>query len=66
MNSSKEPENKVRKCFCPYCEEELAISAAPYCKPCGMTLRHCIQCQRTVARDAEVCPHCGGELAEGR
>ena len=57
-----EPMEKGRKCFCPYCEEELAISAPPYCQPCGVTMRYCINCRIAVVREAEVCPQCGGKL----
>ena len=61
MKRSEEPKEKERKCFCPYCEEELVISGLPYCQPCGVTLRYCIKCQIVVEREAEVCPQCGGE-----
>ena len=60
MKRSEEP--KESRCFCPYCEEELAISPLPYCQPCGVTLRYCIKCRIAVVREATVCPHCGGEL----
>ena len=62
MKRIEEPRKKERKCFCPYCEEELVISALPYCQPCGVTLRYCINCQIAVVREATVCPQCGGEL----
>jgi RNA polymerase subunit RPABC4/transcription elongation factor Spt4 len=62
MNRSEQPKEKERRCFCPYCEEELAISTVPYCQPCGVTLRYCIRCKIAVVRDATVCPECGGEL----
>ena len=62
MKRREETEEKQRKCLCPYCEEELTISAAPYCEPCGVTLRYCARCQIVVAREAETCPQCGGNL----
>ena len=62
MKRSEESKEKERKCFCPYCEEELVISALPYCQPCGVTLRYCVRCQIAVVRAARVCPQCGGEL----
>ena len=62
MKRSEEPKGKERKCFCPYCEEEIVISKLPYCQPCGVTLRYCAKCQIAVAKEAEVCPQCGGEL----
>ena len=62
MKRSEEPKSKEKKCFCPYCEEELVISVLPYCQPCAVTLRYCIRCQIAVVREAMVCPQCGGEL----
>ena len=62
MKRSKEPKSKEKKCLCPYCEEELALSIPPYCQPCKITLRYCTRCQIAVAREATVCPQCGGEL----
>ncbi len=62
MKRREEPEGRQGKCFCPYCEEELVISALPYCQPCGVTLRYCIKCQIVVVREATVCPQCGDEL----
>ena len=53
-------------CVCPYCEEELIIARFPYCKPCGMVVRHCVNCQITVMdRKATKCPKCGGLLIRG-
>jgi len=62
MRRNEEPREKEGKCFCPYCEEELVMAALPYCQPCDVTLRYCINCQIAVAREAEVCPQCGGKL----
>ena len=62
MNRSEQPREKERRCFCPYCDEELAISPPPYCQSCEVTLRYCIRCKIAVAREATVCPECGGEL----
>jgi len=62
MKRSEEPKEKGTRCFCPYCEEELVISALPYCQACGVTLRYCVRCQIAVVREARVCPQCGGEL----
>ena len=58
MTSSEQPKEKERRCFCPYCEEELAISPAPYCQPCQVELRYCLRCNIVVERTAEVCPQC--------
>jgi len=62
MNRSEQPKEKERMCFCPYCEEELVISLAPYCQPCEVTLRYCIRCHIVVVREAKVCPQCGQPL----
>lgn len=59
MTSSEQPKEKERRCFCPYCEEELAISPAPYCQPCQVELRYCLRCNIVVEKTAKVCPHCG-------
>ena len=60
--SEEEMKKEERGCFCPYCEEELAISAPPYCQPCSVTLRYCIKCKIAVVREATVCPQCGAEI----
>jgi hypothetical protein len=65
MKGSEEPKEKVGKCFCPYCEEEIRMTVFPYCQPCGVTLHYCINCQIAVVREAKVCPQCGGKL-EGK
>jgi hypothetical protein len=62
MERSEEPKKKESKCFCPYCEEELAVSPPSYCQPCGVTLRYCAKCQTAVVGEATVCPQCGCEL----
>ncbi|MBA7550840.1 hypothetical protein ES705_43365 [subsurface metagenome] len=62
MKKSEEPKSKGEKCSCPYCEEELIISALPYCQSCNVTLRYCIKCQIAVTREVAVCPQCGGGL----
>jgi hypothetical protein len=59
---SEELKQKRKRCFCPYCEEELVISGLPYCQPCGVVLHYCTNCQIAVVREAEVCPQCGGKL----
>jgi RNA polymerase subunit RPABC4/transcription elongation factor Spt4 len=58
----EQPEAKEKKRSCPYCEEQILTTGFPYCQPCGVALRHCVRCQTSVERDAEVCPQCGGEL----
>jgi hypothetical protein len=62
MKEGKESKAVEKRCFCPYCEEEIIFSGLPYCQPCSVTLRYCSTCQIAVPRDAEVCPKCGGKL----
>ena len=63
--TNKESKDMVRKCSCPYCDEEVNIAESPFCQPCGATLRYCASCQIAVPKEAEVCPECGGKL-EGK
>ncbi len=62
MEKKEDLNEKTRRCICPYCEEELAMSAPPYCQPCGVTLLYCDNCGIAVEREARVCPKCGSEL----
>ncbi len=64
MKESKESKSVEKRCFCPYCEEEIALTVLPYCQPCGVILRYCSNCQIAVPREAKVCPQCGGKLEE--
>lgn len=62
-------EKMSEPCYCPYCDEEIARAAMPWCEPCGVEVLYCPKCRRAMPRDAKVCPHCGidvaGEVAEG-
>ena len=62
MESSCKPDEKEKKCVCPYCEEEIIAAGFAYCKPCGVSLRYCAKCGVAVSREVEVCPQCGGDL----
>jgi hypothetical protein len=62
MQSNQKPAENERKNRCPYCDEEIVSAQLPFCKPCGVSLRYCAKCRVAVAREAEVCPHCGGPL----
>jgi predicted amidophosphoribosyltransferase len=48
--------------FCPYCDEEIAEAAFPYCEACGLQALRCPKCGLSVPRDNETCPHCGADL----
>lgn len=47
---------------CPYCDEEIAAAAFPYCIACGVKILRCPRCQLPVPRDSEKCPHCGADI----
>jgi len=56
----KEKKAKEKICLCPYCEEELVIAYAPFCKACGIVFHRCLRCEITVLdRKATHCPKCG-------
>jgi predicted amidophosphoribosyltransferase len=48
--------------FCPYCEEEIAEAAFPYCEACGLQVVKCPGCGQSVARDSKKCPACGIDI----
>ena len=50
------------KRFCPYCDEEIAVTSFPYCKSCEVEEFYCPQCHKPVPRDKRECPHCGAEI----
>ncbi|MFH1484642.1 MAG: hypothetical protein ABIH46_01090 [Chloroflexota bacterium] len=62
MNRTGKQESTRGKCFCPYCEQELAAAPHPICQPCGITLRYCTKCKIVVGKEAKVCPQCGGDV----
>jgi hypothetical protein len=59
-------ENKeLKECrSCPFCDEEIAEAAFPYCEACGVKLLRCPACQMPIPRDSEKCPHCGVNIKE--
>ena len=64
-----EQEEKKKRLFCPYCDEEIMKAGLPYCQTCGITILYCPTCRKPLSRDNEACPHCGadirGEAAKG-
>ncbi len=48
--------------YCPYCDEEIAEAAFPYCEACGISTFYCPKCQQPVPRDNPVCPNCGADI----
>ncbi len=63
MNKNEAPKSEERKCFCPYCEQELFMAALPYCQACGITVFLCPECRKPLPRENEVCPHCGAKIS---
>lgn len=57
-----QPEKMEKKHSCPYCDTGVMTATLPYCQPCAVQLHYCTRCKVMVAREATVCPHCGGEL----
>ena len=49
---------KTEECVCPYCHEPVAPKA-PFCRPCNKQINYCSSCQKPIAKDITVCPHCG-------
>ena len=49
---------------CPYCDDDIAEAAFPYCEACGLQVLTCPKCGISVARDSERCPGCGANIKE--
>ncbi len=62
MKRSDDNQGIVTRCVCPYCDEELLVTALPYCRRCTVSLYYCVTCKVAVPREAEICPNCGGRL----
>ena len=52
------------KRFCPYCDEEIAEAAFPYCEACKLDVLHCPDCGMSVPIGREKCPSCGVDMRE--
>ena len=59
MTKQKEKEKHL---FCPYCDEEIAEAAFPYCQVCQITIFYCPKWRTPLPRDNRVCPHSGAEI----
>ncbi|MGQ9854722.1 MAG: zinc-ribbon domain-containing protein, partial [Candidatus Oleimicrobiaceae bacterium] len=44
-----------------FCDNAL-LMPYPFCQVCGAEILYCPECGQPMPRDAEVCPHCAGEL----
>ncbi|MFC2047203.1 zinc-ribbon domain-containing protein [Chloroflexota bacterium] len=51
-----------KRCFCPYCDAEIAEALWPYCDACEITVFYCPKCRESIPRDSKTCPHCGAEI----
>ncbi|MHB8104548.1 MAG: double zinc ribbon domain-containing protein [Dehalococcoidales bacterium] len=47
---------------CPFCDDDIAEAAFPYCQACEVNVLRCPKCHLNVPRDAEKCPHCGADI----
>ena len=47
---------------CPFCDDEIAEAAFPYCEACGLKVLYCPKCGLAVPRNREICPHCGASM----
>ncbi len=52
------------KRFCPYCDEEIAEAAFPYCEACKLDVLRCPDCGMSVPIGKEKCPSCGVNIRE--
>ena len=60
--TAAERKSEKERCFCPYCDAEIAEASFPYCQACKVTIFYCPQCCKPLPRDKKVCPHCGAEI----
>ncbi|MBI4332242.1 MAG: hypothetical protein HY673_13280 [Chloroflexi bacterium] len=61
--AAKKKVDAVRKCLCPFCEEELMEDGSPFCMACKALMHYCSHCKIVIERSATVCPRCGGALS---
>ena len=62
MKAKKKPA-KEQRCVCPYCDEEIILSDAPWCQACKIVFQRCDICGITILeKDLTTCPECGAPL----
>ena len=60
MANEAKYEKKVHTC--PFCDEDIAEAAFPYCEACKVKVPTCPECGEPVPRDSAKCPQCGCEI----
>jgi len=60
MTANSEPVKEAH--YCPYCDEEMAEAAFPYCQVCKVSVFYCPQCRRPLPRTSRSCPYCGADI----
>lgn len=61
--TESKPKPQIKKtevCVCPYCNQPVEPKA-PFCRPCNKQINYCLACQKPIAKDVKICPHCGAK-----
>ncbi len=59
MTDKKE---KMRPCYCPYCDAEVSSADSTFCRACKVTIIYCPDCKKPVPHENRVCIYCGAEI----
>ena len=62
MEEKCKPTKESRSC--PYCDEDIAEAAFPYCEACEVETFSCPGCGHGIPREEEVCPECHINIRE--
>ena len=63
MSEKREPIKEPR--YCPYCDQDIAEAAFPYCQACEVEVFYCPECHEAIPREKKQCPHCGADIRNG-
>ncbi len=66
MPAKPEEDNKplICRCFCPYCEVEIAVENAAFCQVCKANFTRCSHCGAVILEKTAVkCHSCGQPLS---